>query len=585
MSAIWSKKCFKIMHLMFLLIFAGFTQVFASPYILLSTAEMGLSSLQQQQSISVTDKVTNSQTGEAMPGVNIQVKETTNGVMTDVEGKYSLSIYDRDATLVFSFVGYVAQEIPVAGKTTVNVVLIGELKGLEEVIVIGYGTQSKQMVTGSISSVNMAKTANLPNTNIGQTLRGNVAGVQVTDNVRPGVTGTILIRGPKSLIASNTPLIVLDEIILSGDLSDINPNNIKSIEILKDACAAAIYSSRAANGVILVTSKAGITEKPSIKFNAYNGFSDWGYKVKEFSPERYLQSKLDWREQSRLEHDPTKILTYLYPTEQANYTNGISHIAWDESSQQSTIGSYDLSLSGRTQYTNYYVSGSFTDEKGLFFDENQMLTSVRANFENKVTDWLSSEINTMFIHRDLSGVAANLANAYGSSPLGNYYYPDGEPTKWVVPEDTCSNGQPIYSSILTTNDEVYDNLFSNIYAKITVPLIKGLGYRVNFSPNYLWGHNYNFFRQDTHLNKNTKTASKVYQQNFDWVLQNILTYSKLFWGYHALGLTLLYGRSHTPNESTTSTANQLSSDANGYNNLALGNVLSFILPDVIPVLS
>ncbi|MEI6275351.1 MAG: TonB-dependent receptor [Prolixibacteraceae bacterium] len=558
---------------MFLLIFAGFAQVFANNYILSSTADLDLNFSPEQQTVTVTGKVTDRHTGESIPGVNIKIKDTTIGTITDIEGKYSLSVSDKNAIMVFSFIGYIAQEIQLGGKTTVDVVLANEVHGLDEVIVVGYGTQSKLMVTGSVTKVDMAKSAYSPTTNIIQAIRGTVAGIQVTDNGRPGVTGAILIRGPRSLSASNSPLIVLDGIIFSGDLSDINSNDIKSLEVLKDASAAAIYGSRAANGVILVTSKAGISEAPSIKLNAFNGVSDWGYKVKEFSTERYVQSKLDWREQSGLEHDPSKILTYLYPTEATNYKAGISHNAWDESSQPSKIGSYDLNISGKTKFTNYYISGAFSDERGLLFNDNAKKSSVRVNIDNKVTNWLTVGINSMFNHRDLSGVTADLGNAYGSSPLGNYYYSDGEPTQWVVPEDTGSNGQSLYSALLTTNQEIYDNLFSNIYAKISFPFIKGLNYRVNYSPNYRWGHNYNFFRQDKHLLNNTQTASKFNQQNFDWVLENILTYANQFGKNHSLDFTLLYGRGHTGFESTTSTANQLSSGENGYNNLALGNVL------------
>ena len=511
--------------------------------------------------------------GITMPGVNVTLKGTSTGVVTDVNGKYSISISGNEM-LIFSFLGYESQEIAVQKRTVINVVLLPTSKELGEVVVVGYGTQSKHNITGSITQVDVAKIANLPNTNIGQALRGIVAGVQVTENGRPGQSGTILIRGPRSLSASNDPLIVLDGIIFSGSLTDINPNDIQSLAVLKDASSAAIYGSRAANGVILVTSKIGTTEKPNIRFNAFNGVSDWAYKVKEFSAQRYVQSKLDWRAQSGLEADPSKISTYLYKSEQDNYANGISHNSWDESSQPGRISSYDLSISGRSQYTNYYVSGALVDEKGVVFNDNQKRISVRANIDNKITDWLGVGINSTFIHRDLSGVSADLGNAYGNSPLGTWYYSDGEPTQYVVPEDIGSNGQSVRASILTTNEEIYDNLFSNIYAKINVPFIKGLGYRVNYSPNYRWGHNYNFFRQDKHLTNNTTNASKFDQKNFDWVLENILTYSKQFGKDHALDFTLLYGRNHTEAESTTSTADQLNSDALGFNNLGLGSILS-----------
>jgi TonB-linked SusC/RagA family outer membrane protein len=505
-------------------------------------------------------------------GVTVIVKGTTIGTLTNSDGKFVLDIPTTAQVLAFSFVGMQSQEIAIGSGNIYNVVLAANLLGLDEVIVVGYGTESKRNVTGSVTKVDMAKTVTLPNTNVIQSLRGSVAGVQVTSDGRPGQSGAILIRGPRSLSASNNPLIVLDEIIFNGDLSDINPSDIQSLEILKDASAAAIYGSRAANGVILVTSKRGTTEKPNIRFNAFTGVSDWSYKVKLFNTEQYVQSKLDWRKQAGTAYDPN-LAGNLYPSEADNYNNGISHNSWDEASQQSTIGSYDVSISGRSKSTNYYISGAMVDEKGLLLNDNQKRTSIRVNVDNKVTDWLSVGINSVFIHADLSGVAPNLESAYVNSPLGTWYYPDGEPTQYVVPEEQ-TRVSSIYASVLTTNKEIHDNLFSNIYAKVSVLFIKGLAYRVNYSPNYRWGYNYNFFRQDKHLTNNTTSASKFDQKNFDWILENILTYSKLFGEDHNLNFTLLYGLNHNGFESTTSNANLLSSDVLGFNNLGLGSVLS-----------
>ncbi|TDO22537.1 SusC/RagA family TonB-linked outer membrane protein [Pedobacter duraquae] len=531
-----------------------------------------LSNFANAQTITVSGTVRDPK-GEALTGATVMIKGTKIGASTNVDGKYVLNARGAEDILVISYIGSLPQEIVLGNRVVLDVVLQPDSKALGEVVVVGYGTQSKRNVTGSVTKVDLSKSANLPNTNVSQALRGTVAGVQVTDDGRPGQSGSILIRGPRSLSASNNPLIVLDGIIFSGSLADINPNDIQSMEILKDASAAAIYGSRAANGVILVTSKKGTTEKPNIRFNAFNGFSDWAYKVKLLSPERYVQSKLDWRAQSGLEADPAKILTYLNKSEADNYAAGITHDPWDEASQPGRINSYDVSISGRSQYSNYYLSGAMVNEKGLIFNDNQKRTSVRANIDNQITDWFSVGINSTFVHRDLSGIAADLNNAYTNSPYGNWYYPDGQPTQFVVPEDQAY-GNSVRASLLTTNEEVYDNLFSNFYAKLTVPFIKGLGYRVNYSPNYRWNHNYNFFRQDTHLTNNTTSASKFDQKNFDWVLENILTYNKQISKDHAVDFTLLYGRNHYGFESTTALADQLSSDALGFNNLGLGAVLS-----------
>lgn len=257
--------------------------------------------------------------GEGLPGVSIVVKGTQQGTITDAQGQYSLSFQEKNPVLIFSFVGYVPQEVSVGNLANIDIILKTDTKALEEVVVVGYGTQSRRNVTGSVSKVDMKQTQNLPNTNVTQSLRGRVAGVQFTDNGRPGQNGTILIRGPRSLNGGNNPLIVVDGIFFNGSLADLNPNDIESMEVLKDASSAAIYGSRAANGVILITSKKGTTEKPTIRINAFSGLSDWSYKPKLLSPERYLQKTLDNRQQSGLTADPSKIRDYLTTSELVNY--------------------------------------------------------------------------------------------------------------------------------------------------------------------------------------------------------------------------------------------------------------------------
>ena len=178
---------------------------------------------------------------QPISGVNVSVKGSQTQVVTDASGAYSLKFTNKDAVIVFSFTGFSTQEIRIGNQTTINAKLIADVKSLDDVVVVGYGTQSKRMVTGSISRVDMSKQADLPNTNITQALRGKVAGIQFIDNGRPGQDGTILIRGRNSLSASSNPLIVVDGIIFNGSLSDINPNDIQSLDILKDASSASIY--------------------------------------------------------------------------------------------------------------------------------------------------------------------------------------------------------------------------------------------------------------------------------------------------------------------------------------------------------
>lgn len=570
MPQLWNRNCFKIVHLVFLLIFGGVMQITANPYTDLAVVDSDLLLSPSQQTSIVTGKVTDSQTGEAMPGVNVLIKGTITGVMTDFNGNYSLPVTNKDAIFVFSFIGYATQEVSLSGRTVINVSLVSQLTGLEEVVVIGYGTQSRYTVTGSIASVDMAKSQDLPNLNITQSLSG-VPGVQFTGTGRPGQSGALLIRGQNSLSAGNDPLIVLDGIIFSGALSDINPQDIKSMEVLKDASSASIYGARAANGVILITSKAGNTEKASITFNAFYGLSDWAYTIPLLSPERYVERRLDWRRINGLEADPSKAASYLTVSEAENYNNGISHNPWDIISQQGSILSYDLSISGKTDRTNYYLSGSLSNDKGLIFNDQERRTTVRANITNNARDWLTIGMTSTFSHRDLSGINASINSAYRNSPFGTWKYPDGEPTQYPVPEENAG-GNPLFASLLTDNEEIYDFIFSNLFAEIDLPFIKGLSYRLNYSPNYRWGHNYNFVKQSKYLTYNNTSASKLNQNTFNWVLENIVNFKRDIGENHSIDITLLYGRDRTNFESTTANSTQFSIDVLGYNNLGLGGI-------------
>ncbi|RPD43028.1 SusC/RagA family TonB-linked outer membrane protein [Chitinophaga barathri] len=509
--------------------------------------------------------------GETLPGVSILEKGTKNGTISNEQGGFSINVASGSAVLVFSIVGYSMQEVPVDNRQALQVTLAASNTRMGEVVVVGYGAQNKRNVTGAISKVDMKQMENLPTTNVSQALRGRIAGVQFVDNGRPGQGGSILIRGTKSLNGGNNPLIIVDGIQFNSSLADINPNDIESMEVLKDASAAAIYGSRAANGVILITSKKGKSEKPVIRANVFQGFSGWSYKLKTLSPERYIQALLDWRKQSGLESDPAQIEKYLQSSEAENYQAGHTVDPWEEIAQQGRVATYDLNVSGRSKATNYFLSASYTDEKGLIYNDNQKRISLRANIENKITSWLTLGLHSTYIKRDLSGKEAAVHYAYHTSPYGRLYYDDGDPTRFPVPEEQLVLN-PMRAALLTENEEAYHNLFTNFYALLNLPGVPGLSYRFNYSPNYRWRHNYNFFAQDKKMNSNTTSASKFNQENFDWVFENILTYKKRINENHAFDVTLLYGQTHTQLENTTANASPLANPALKWNSLTLGEV-------------
>ncbi|GAB3264200.1 TonB-dependent receptor [Larkinella harenae] len=508
--------------------------------------------------------------GEPLPGVNVVEKGTSRGTTTDNNGAYRFQISNGNVVLVFSSIGFTTQEVTVGNRQTLNVRLEADTKTLGEIVVVGYGTQARRNVTGSVTKVDLKVTENLPNTNVAQSLRGRVAGVQFIDNGRPGQGGTILVRGRRSINASNDPLIVLDGIFFNGSLAEINPNDIESMEILKDASAAAIYGSRAANGVILITSKRGKSEKPTIRVNSYYGVSGWSNRIKLLTPERYLEKTLDYRRQNGQEADPTQVATYLQNTEAENYRNGRTINPWDEISQKAGIQSYDVSISGQSGRTNYLVSGAFVDERGLMLNDIAKRITLRSNLENRVTDWLTVGVNATYARRDLSG--ADVAINWGSmlSPYAKMYYDDAQTDPVRFPQDAQLVPNPIFNTLRRQNEEVYHNLFSNFYATINFPFLKGLSYRINYSPNYRWQHNYTFEPAYQRNGDNIlANVTKFNREDFDWVLENIVTYSRQFGQDHSLDATLLYGRNHFGWESTTATASNLFNGANGWNNLGI----------------
>lgn len=540
---------------------------------LIALSVNGESPAVSQQPRNISGKVTDT-SGAPLPGVTLVIKGTSQGTITDSDGSYTLTNVPDDATLVFSFVGMKAQEVAVNGKVNINIALTEETIGIEEVVAIGYGTQSKRNVTGSLSRVDVKKMESLPNTNIAQALRGRVAGVQFTENGRPGQGGSILIRGQRSISASNNPLIVLDGIIFEGSINDINPGDIDAMDVLKDASATAIYGSRAANGVILITSKKGTTEKPTIRVNSYYGVSDWSYKPKLLTPERYIQKTLDWRSQAGLEADPANVANYLTQTEAKNYLAGNTIDPWEVASQNSSIQYYDVSISGRSNKTNYYISGNYTDEKGLIYNDNADRKSIRINFDTQITDWLKFGINSQYAERDMSGIEADVFVARMTSPFNDVWADEAKTDPKPLGNEDGLVGSILMNALINKNQEIQRNLFSNFYAVVDLPL-KGLSFRINYSPNYRW-YNLNNFSPIYQRNGLNRKGSASRQTDFNktWVLENILTYTRQFAENHHIDVTLMYGRNQIYNESLTGTGSDFTgaSDANGWNNLSLAKI-------------
>ena len=544
------------------------------------------------QQITVTGTVTDASNGTPMPGVNVIIKGTVLGALTGADGKYSLAVSGPNAVLVFSFIGYNTLEEPVSGRTTINVALISSTKELEEVIVTGYGTQKKSDLTGSVVRVTMEDKATLANINLTQAMSGTTAGVNVTALGLAGSDPSLSIRGQTSLSASDAPLIVLDGIIYNGSINNININDIESVDILKDASAAAVYGSRSANGVMLITTKKGKSEKPQISFNMYYGYQDMtNNPMRVMNAEEYAIRLTDYYYQQDLytwyKTKPTsdvgkpvrpdvtnrEIVAARLRTqeERDNYIAG-NEIDWvDEVLQVSPIQNYNLSMAGKSDRVNYYVSGSYTNEEGIQLNDEFSRITLHSNVESKVTDWLTVGLNASYSFRDYSGLEANLGNARACSPLANNKI--GSPNYDMYLTGEAYMPYPLNNLYVDYVDNRNDLLLVG-NAKITVPWVKGLTYEFNYSNNY-YTRKYNRFYPVTvpEGSGNKGQAYKIPSEERNWIYNNILTYLRTF-GNHQVNATLLYSQEGRNAESSTINAQGFDNPVLGYNNVSLGTTVT-----------
>lgn len=362
-------------------------------------------SLVNAQTVMITGTVTSQEDGAAIPGANITVKGTTLGAITDTDGKYQLSIPSDQATLVVSFIGMKSQEVPVSGRRQINVELSSDLMNLEEVVVVGYGTAKKVgTVVGSVTQVNAAKIAEKPTANIFDALQGKVAGLQVyTSSGEPTQLASIRLHGAGSLSGSTTPLYVLDGTpIDAGAMLALNPNDFESVTVLKDASATSIYGTRAANGVVYITSKKGVSDtKAKIKINAQYGTSSLA-NLDYFNSFMNTKELTDfwvaagYRTQAQID----QLLT--------DYPNDTK---WYKTYYKNSAATYqtDLSISGGSAKTTYYVSGAYFFADGLAYRSAYDRYSLRSNINTKANDWLSMGVNIA------AAADTRQTNPYGSN--------------------------------------------------------------------------------------------------------------------------------------------------------------------------
>jgi len=548
-----------------------------------------------QQDKKITGKVTD-KTGVPLPGVAIVVKGTTTGVITDANGNFSVSNIPENATLQFSFVGMKMQEILVGNQTTVNVKLEDETIGIEEVVAIGYGTMKKSDLTGSSSRVSLGEKIAPANTNLLQALSGVTAGVNIQGSGLSGAEPNLSIRGQTSLSASDRPLIVRDGIIYNGDIADINISDVESVDILKDASSAAVYGSRSANGVMLITTKKGKSEKPAVAFNMSYGYQDMtNNPMKVMNAEQYAVRLVDYYYQQNLyswyKTKPTSatgkpvrpdvtdrnIVAARLRTqeERDNYLAG-NEINWvDEITRIAPIQNYNLSFSGKTERSNYFVSASYAKEEGIQLNDQFSRITLNSNVESKVTDWFTLGLISTYTYRDYSGLETNLGwnqtGARSASPLANNKIGSQNYDMFLTGEAYMP--YPL-NNLYVDNSDIRNNLFLVGSGKITVPWVKGLTYELNYSTTYSNRNNNTFYPITTPEGAGNKgQAIKNPYEERNSIVNNIISYLRTN-GDHQINATLLYSRENRHAQSSTLNAQGFGNPVLGFNNMGLGTVVT-----------
>jgi len=516
-----------------------------------------------QQQKKVSGKVTDS-ANMALPGVSVSVKGTTNGAITNTEGVYELSKVDENSTLLFSFVGMVSQEIKVGKQGIINVALQEETIGIEEVVAVGYGTQKKSDITGSVTSVAKERFTQIPVTNAMNAIEGAVAGVTVSNtSSMPGSTPNVQVRGINSINAGTSPLIIVDGIPFEGNINYINPSDIASMEILKDASAVAIYGTRGSNGVILISTRKGVSGKPIIQYSAYAGFEDIAHILTPRNGAEYVQKYKDYMSQTG--QNQTSPVPNLY--EVANYNAGITTDWINEASQQGFIQDHNISISGGAENIKYYISGDYLKQKGVVEGYNYQRAGVRSNLEANVTDYLTTGVSLFLVTNNYNGGRVNLLNASAMSPYGRLT--NTTTGKYEI--------YPMYPELLYSNpmiglyNENIDerlNINTNFFAELKPKLVPGLKYRLNASYNYNPTNTATYSGRDGN-NTTNGSASAGNTQAKLWVVENILTYTKDIQKHH-FDFTGLYSAQERKYFSSGGAATGFVNDVLLYNNLGAG---------------
>nr|WP_295926240.1 TonB-dependent receptor [uncultured Dyadobacter sp.] len=490
----------------------------------------------------ITGTVTGSADKASLPGTTITVKGTSTGTTTDADGKYQVTLPDQNpATLVFSSIGYVGQEIALSGQSVVNVELSVDQKQLDEVVVVGYGTKERRDVISAISTVNGRQVQNLPVASPVALLQGRTPGVQIVQNTgAPGGTNfSIRIRGTTSINAGNDPLYVVDGLPFLGNSSDINPNDIESMEILKDAAASAIYGSRAANGVVLITTKRGKSGKASISFNYYKAVQ----KVDKQRMPKLMDSRefIEMIQEQRANGaGVTSLYGFILPQNGMIGGNGqISNTSWlDEIVQTGSMDNYQMTIQGGDSKLRFYLSGALLKQKGVLISTDYKRYTAKLNLDYQATTRLKIGTSINFTRGAQNGSPENqggiLQAALFKSPVNPVYAVDG--TYFL--EDISTIINPVAVSNLETRYNLRNRLLTNAFAEYNI--LPGLTFKTSWGADLISAKS-DYFQPSTARRLTVTNGSSAYNDATNWIYEHTLNYVNSF-GAHRLNALIGYSQ-------------------------------------------
>lgn len=521
------------------------------------TLFLSVSFVSLSQEIRVTGKVTDTN-GEPLPGVNIVVQGTTTGTITNINGEYSLSV-PGDASLRFNFVGFEPIVVPVENRNVIDVVMKEDLLALDEIVVVGYGTQRKEAVTGSVASIKGEELNEVASSNVTEALQGRLPGVQMSrTSTKPGSEMQIRIRGTRSLNASNDPLIVLDGIPFAGSISDINPNTIQSVDILKDASATAIYGSRGANGVILITSKKG--QKGQAAKVSYNGY----YGIKTLFAEYPMMDGPDFVKLREAAGQFTNTL---------DESNDINTDWQDMFYTSAMVTSHDLSIAGGGENSSYNFGIGYYKDEAVIPGQDYERFSFRGTLDQEIGEYLRLGFTSNNNYSISNGDNLSLYGLLSLSPIANPYNEDGSlkrtvqmplDEQWVYTEETINN----LGDKWIDQDKVFGS-YNTLFGEVKIPGIEGLKYRLNIGLNFRTKNEGSYTGEGVFASNATtpSTATIANSLTTNWAIENLLTYDRTFADKHRLNVVALYSAEETKYNKSQVSAKDIPADHFQFYNL------------------